>query len=316
MKILHLYEVQHLFTWSSLEMSYSLPKLRLYQHWMKWLKSRPHRLRTTWESKRDTERGMEGGSTLLTGAAYPQKASISIQDWRPASLWSGQYLTILCHYDQQKPRVGVGAGSDIWNVSLDSFLRAQPVSLMHLHFHFHFPCISYIHQYLTNEMKSFWAFWMVTSGDLLSGYNKVCMYMCHVKTEEGSWWRGGKVRQGLLKYSPRRTRKVPSERVSFNEQPATCHTSTFKPRSVLYSCGVSKFRMGSIWIWLLYNWQVLVCFIFIQPSCLCNTNICIYVYFSFRGKQTESNFWLICEETLPDSYYGGWPRAAARILSQ
>ena len=104
------------------------------------------------------ERGMEGGSTLLAVAANPQKASISIQDWRPASLWSGQYLTILCHYDQQKPRVGVGAGSDIWNVSLDSFLRAQPVSLMHLHFHFHFPCISYIHQYLTNEMKSFWAF--------------------------------------------------------------------------------------------------------------------------------------------------------------
>ena len=186
-------------------------------------------------------------------------------------------------------QVGVGAGSDIWNVSLDSFLRAQPVSLMHLNFHF--PCISYIHQYLTNEMKSFWAFWMVTSGDLLSGYNKVCMYMCHVKTEEGSWWRGGKVRQGLLKYSPRRTRKVPSERVSFNEQPATCHTSTFKPRSVLYSCGVSKFRMGSIWSWLLYNWQVLVCFIFIQPSCLCDTNM--YISVSGENEQNPIFGWFV-----------------------
>ena len=184
-------------------------------------------------------------------------------------------------------QVGVGAGSDIWNVSLDSFLRAQPVSLMHLNFHF--PCISYIHQYLTNEMKSFLG---ILNGDLLSGYNKVCMYMCHVKTEEGSWWRGGKVRQGLLKYSPRRTRKVPSERVSFNEQPATCHTSTFKPRSVLYSCGVSKFRMGSIWsIWLLYNWQVLVCFIFIQLSCLCDTNM--YISVSGENEQNPIFGWFV-----------------------
>ena len=181
-----------------------------------------------------------------------------------------------------------GSGGRLWHLEcIFGFFLARSTRVSHA-FKFSFP-LHFIHSSISDEWNE--VFLGILNGDLLSGYNKVCMYMCHVKTEEGSWWRGGKVRQGLLKYSPRRTRKVPSERVSFNEQPATWHTSTFKPRSVLYSCGVSKFRMGSIWIWLLKNWQVLLCFIFIQPSCLCDINM--YISVSGENEQNPIFGWFV-----------------------
>ena len=36
----------------------------------------------------------------------------------------------------------------------------------------------------------------------------------------------------------------------------------------------------------------------------------------FSGETKQNLILVVCEETLTDSYYGGWPRAAARILSQ
>ena len=54
---------------------------------------------------------------------------------------------------------------------------------------------------------------------------------------------------------------------------------------------VASQNSGSIWIWLLYNWQVLVCFIFIQPSCLCDTNM--YISVSGENEQNPIFGWFV-----------------------